>query len=113
MRNPDECCYVYSAETAARLVSSQRAGLQRAGERECLDELTPLMENAFNRRRAPLVARLKIWADGRPLRYARAEMLRYHRAEPRFALETGIHAFDCLRFLMGEAAHAATHAGAG
>ncbi len=67
---------------------------------------------AFNRRRAPLVARLKFQADGWPLRYVRAEMLRYHRAEPRFAHETGIHAFDCLWFLMGEAAHVATHAGA-
>lgn len=66
---------------------------------------------AFNRRRAPLIARLKIWADRQPPRYARAEMLRWRRAEPRFALETGIHAFDCLRFLMGEAAQVETHAG--
>ncbi len=67
---------------------------------------------AFNRRRAPLIARLKAWADGRPVRYARAEMLRYNRAEPRFALETGIHAFDCARFLLGEPMHVTTHAAA-
>jgi len=59
---------------------------------------------AFNRRAIPGVLRLKQWAEeNAPIRYARAEMLRNRRVEPAFAVETAIHALDCLRFVCGNA----------
>lgn len=57
---------------------------------------------AFNRRAMPSIVRLRQWATGHPVHFARAEMLRTNRLEPRFAIETGIHALDALRFLMGD-----------
>jgi predicted dehydrogenase len=57
---------------------------------------------AFNRRSIPSIVRLKEWATHHPIRFARAEMLRTHRLEPEFAIATGIHALDTIRFLMGE-----------
>jgi predicted dehydrogenase len=56
---------------------------------------------AFNRRAIPSIVRLKHWAAYHPIRFARAEMLRTNRLEPDFAIETGIHALDTIRFLMG------------
>jgi myo-inositol 2-dehydrogenase / D-chiro-inositol 1-dehydrogenase len=57
---------------------------------------------AFNRRAIPSIVRLKEWATHHPVRFARAEMLRTNRLEPEFAIATGIHAFDTIRFLMGD-----------
>jgi predicted dehydrogenase len=57
---------------------------------------------AFNRRAIPSIVRLKEWAIHHPVRFARAEMLRTNRLEPEFAIATGIHAFDTIRFLMGD-----------
>jgi len=56
---------------------------------------------AFNRRAIPSIMRLKEWASTYSVRYARAEMLRTNRLEPEFAIATGIHALDTIRFLMG------------
>lgn len=57
---------------------------------------------AFNRRAIPSIVRLKEWAAHNPIRYARAEMLRTNRLESNFAIATGIHALDTIRFLMGD-----------
>jgi predicted dehydrogenase len=59
---------------------------------------------AFNRRSIPSIVRLKEWAAHNPIRFARAEMLRTNRLEPDFAIATGIHAIDTIRFLMGNPA---------
>ncbi len=56
---------------------------------------------AFNRRFVPALIGLKEWALAHPVRYARAEMLRTNRLEALFALSTGIHALDAIRFLLG------------
>lgn len=56
---------------------------------------------AFNRRAIPSIVRLKEWATHNPIRFARAEMVRTNRLEPDFAVATGIHAIDTIRFLMG------------
>lgn len=56
---------------------------------------------AFNRRSIPAIIRLKEWAQQHPVRYARAEMLRTNRIEAQFAINTGIHALDTVRFLLG------------
>ena len=56
---------------------------------------------AFNRRAIPSILRLKEWAAQHSVRFARAEMLRTNRMEPEFAIATGIHAFDTMRFLLG------------
>jgi predicted dehydrogenase len=56
---------------------------------------------AFNRRSIPSIVRIKEWAANNPIRFARAEMLRTNRLESDFAIATGIHAFDTVRFLMG------------
>lgn len=57
---------------------------------------------AFNRRAIPSIVRLKKWSAQHPVRFARAEMLRNNRLESHFAIETGIHALDAIRFLMGD-----------
>lgn len=57
---------------------------------------------AFNRRAIPSILRLKQWAEHHPVHFARAEMLRTNRLEPDFAIATGIHALDAIRFLMGD-----------
>jgi myo-inositol 2-dehydrogenase / D-chiro-inositol 1-dehydrogenase len=57
---------------------------------------------AFNRRSIPSLVRLKEWAAHHTIRFARAEMLRTNRLEPDFAIATGIHAIDTIRFLMGD-----------
>jgi predicted dehydrogenase len=56
---------------------------------------------AFNRRFMPSIMRLKEWSISHPIRFARAEMLRTNRLEPDFAINTGIHSLDTIRFLMG------------
>jgi predicted dehydrogenase len=56
---------------------------------------------AFNRRFIPSIVRLKDWSNRNAPRFARAEMLRTNRIEPDFAIATGIHAIDAIRFLMG------------
>jgi myo-inositol 2-dehydrogenase/D-chiro-inositol 1-dehydrogenase len=56
---------------------------------------------AFNRRFIPSIQRLKEWASHHSPSYARAEMLRTNRLEPNFPSETGIHALDAIRYLMG------------
>jgi predicted dehydrogenase len=56
---------------------------------------------AFNRRFIPSIVRLKEWTTRNTVRFARAEMLRTNRLERNFAIETGIHVFDAIRFLMG------------
>jgi myo-inositol 2-dehydrogenase/D-chiro-inositol 1-dehydrogenase len=56
---------------------------------------------AFNRRSIPAIVRLKEWARQHPVRHARAEMLRTNRIEAQFAINTGIHALDTVRFLLG------------
>ena len=64
---------------------------------------------AFNRRRAPGIERLKRWAEEHgPVRYVRAEMLRSKRHETGFAIGTGIHPLDCLRYLCGDVAEVET-----
>src|SRR6185312_6035322 len=65
---------------------------------------------AFNRRAIPSIVRLKQWAMAHPVRFARAEMLRTGRLEPDFAIATGIHALDAMRFLMGDAESIAVQA---
>ncbi|MBS1822332.1 MAG: Gfo/Idh/MocA family oxidoreductase [Acidobacteria bacterium] len=57
---------------------------------------------AFNRRAIPSILRLKQWSADHPVHFGRVEMLRTGRLEPRFAIETGIHALDAIRFLMGD-----------
>jgi myo-inositol 2-dehydrogenase / D-chiro-inositol 1-dehydrogenase len=57
---------------------------------------------AFNRRTIPSIVRLKQWATQHPVSFARVEMLRTNRLEPDFAIATGIHALDAIRFLMGD-----------
>ena len=57
---------------------------------------------AFNRRSIPSIVRLKEWTGHHHVRFARAEMLRTNRLEPDFAVATGIHAIDTIRFLMGD-----------
>ena len=57
---------------------------------------------AFNRRFIPSMVRLKRWTVENPVRFARAEMLRTNRMEPEFAIATGIHVLDAMRFLMGD-----------
>ena len=57
---------------------------------------------AFNRRSIPSIVRLKEWATHHPTRFVRAEMLRTNRLESNFAIATGIHALDTIRFLMGD-----------
>jgi predicted dehydrogenase len=66
---------------------------------------------AFNRRSIPSIVRLKQWATHHSVRFARAEMLRTNRLEPDFAIATGIHALDTIRFLMGhpESIEVTTH----
>jgi len=56
---------------------------------------------AFNRRHIPSIVRLKHWAAQNTVRHTRVEMLRTNRLEPQFAVETGIHALDAVRYLMG------------
>jgi myo-inositol 2-dehydrogenase/D-chiro-inositol 1-dehydrogenase len=56
---------------------------------------------AFNRRSIPSIVRLKQWALEHPTRFARVEMLRTNRLESDFAITTGIHVLDAIRFLMG------------
>jgi predicted dehydrogenase len=56
---------------------------------------------AFNRRSIPSIVRLKEWATHHSIRFAHAEMLRTNRLEPDFAIATGVHALDTIRFLMG------------
>lgn len=56
---------------------------------------------AFNRRSIPSLVRLKRWTVENPVRIARAEMLRTNRVEPEFAIVTGIHVLDAMRFLLG------------
>ncbi len=56
---------------------------------------------AFNRRFIPSLVRLKRWTLENPVRIMRAEMLRTNRMEPEFAIATGIHVLDTLRFLLG------------
>jgi myo-inositol 2-dehydrogenase / D-chiro-inositol 1-dehydrogenase len=57
---------------------------------------------AFNRRAIPSIVRLKEWTTHHPVRIARAEMLRTNRLERNFAIDTGIHTLDTIRFLMGD-----------
>jgi myo-inositol 2-dehydrogenase/D-chiro-inositol 1-dehydrogenase len=59
---------------------------------------------AFNRRSIPSIVGLRQWAAQHPIRFARVEMLRTNRLEPDFAIATGIHVLDALRFLMGDPA---------
>jgi myo-inositol 2-dehydrogenase/D-chiro-inositol 1-dehydrogenase len=56
---------------------------------------------AFNRRSIPAIVRLKEWARQHPVRFLRAEMLRTNRIEAQFAVNTGIHALDTVRYLLG------------
>lgn len=66
------------------------------------DEHGTLTYVGFNRRQVPGLCRLKQWmGENAPIRYLRAEMIRNNRTEPEFAVGTGIHALDCLRFLCG------------
>lgn len=57
---------------------------------------------AFNRRTIPSIVRLSQFAAEHPVRFARVEMLRTNRLEPEFAISTGIHVLDAIRFLMGD-----------
>jgi myo-inositol 2-dehydrogenase / D-chiro-inositol 1-dehydrogenase len=56
---------------------------------------------AFNRRSIPAIVHLKEWVRQHPVRFARAEMLRTNRIEEHFAINTGIHALDTMRYLLG------------
>lgn len=56
----------------------------------------------FNRRSIPAIVRLKEWAGQHSVRFARAEMLRTNRIESEFAIQTGIHALDAVRYLLGD-----------
>jgi predicted dehydrogenase len=58
---------------------------------------------AFNRRRVPAVESARCWLSNRGTPcYARAAMLRQGRRGPNFAITTGIHAVDTIRYLTGE-----------
>ncbi len=64
---------------------------------------------ALNRRFMPLARRAREIIDqmaeeGSPAHACTAEMLRHNRTEPEFALGTGVHAIDLLRFLLGDVA---------
>src|SRR5215469_1095828 len=56
---------------------------------------------AFKSRSIPSLVRLKQWTLEKRVRTARAEMLRTNRMEPEFAIVTGIHMLDAVRFLLG------------
>jgi predicted dehydrogenase len=64
---------------------------------------------AFNRRFCPVIvdARARVTRAG-AITGASALLLRHRRTEPRFFLETGIHALDTLRFLGGDIARVLT-----
>ncbi len=64
---------------------------------------------AFNRRSIPSMVRLKRWSEENRVRVARAEMLRTNRMEPEFAVETGIHVLDAMRFLLGNPTEIEVH----
>ena len=57
---------------------------------------------AFNRRAIPSIVQLREWTMHHPVGFARVEMLRTNRLEPEFAIGTGIHVLDAIRFLMGD-----------
>jgi len=56
---------------------------------------------SLNRRYDPVLAAGLAWVAGRPIRRARGAMYRVRRREPRFLLETGLHALDALAHLAG------------
>lgn len=58
---------------------------------------------AFNRRRSPAIELARQWLTrhGAP-RHAGAEMLRQGRTEADFAIRTGVHVVDTLRYLAGD-----------
>ena len=57
---------------------------------------------AFNRRAIPSVVALRSWSAGRSVRFARGEMLRTNRLESGFAVATGIHVLDTIRYFIGD-----------
>lgn len=107
-------CTVHPAATAVVVNGLLRHGLPLFIEKPpgiSLAEASALARNAaaaqvqtlvaFNRRAMPSLRRMKQWAGAHRIRNARAEMLRTNRMEERFAVETGIHMLDALRFLLG------------
>lgn len=57
----------------------------------------------FNRRRAPVLEKLKSWATRHgAIRRVHARMVRHRRLEERFAVGTAIHSLDFLRYLAGD-----------
>ncbi len=64
---------------------------------------------ALNRRFMPLARQAReiidrMTEEGSPAHGCTAEMLRHHRTEPEFALGTGVHSIDLLRYLLGDVA---------
>lgn len=80
------------AETKLLLFAAEQAG-------------TPHMIS-FNRRFSPAVSRARDWLEEReeerPPDLILARMLRHARVEQRFAMGTGIHAIDTVRYLRGD-----------
>jgi predicted dehydrogenase len=76
---------------------------QAEGLAELAESRGTLSYVAFNRRRtAEIEAMVQFGREHGPVRYVRAEMLRTNRMEEPFALETGIHVLDALRYLCGD-----------
>lgn len=58
---------------------------------------------SLNRRFHPAIRAMLAWLGERPLSYVRAAFIRHRRGEPRFYIDTVVHAVDTLRFIAGEA----------
>jgi predicted dehydrogenase len=58
---------------------------------------------AFNRRRVPFIESARRWLRARGMpRFARATMLRQRRRDTNFAINTGVHVADTMRYLSGD-----------
>jgi predicted dehydrogenase len=57
---------------------------------------------SLNRRFHPAIRDMLAWLGERPLAYVRADFVRHRRGEPRFYVDTVVHAIDTLRFFAGE-----------
>jgi predicted dehydrogenase len=57
---------------------------------------------SLNRRFHPAIRAMLTWLGERPLAYVRAAFIRHRRGEPRFYVDTVVHAIDTLRLIAGE-----------
>ncbi len=56
---------------------------------------------SLNRRFHPAIRAMLAWLAERPLAYVRAAFIRHRRGEPRFYVDTVVHAIDTLRLIAG------------